>query len=64
MKKTAVIKITTTTEIKSKLLEKSKEMNLTITGFIEKVSLEPIAFLDKNVISIFKILNLQSNNKK
>jgi len=47
--KTAEIKCVVEPETKRRLQEKAKELGLTLTGFIEKVSNEPIVFMDQNV---------------
>jgi len=45
-------------DTKKKLLEKAKELNLTLTGFLEKVALEEIIFCDKNLKRAFKVMDL------
>jgi antitoxin component of RelBE/YafQ-DinJ toxin-antitoxin module len=47
-KKTASINIMVQEELKKKLKEKSEQMGLSITQFIEKIALEDIVFLDQN----------------
>lgn len=49
MKKTAEIKVMVEIEVKKKLKAKADEVGLSMTGFIEKVAVEPIVFMDKNV---------------
>lgn len=64
--KTHTIKVTVTKETKDKLISKCKESGLTLTAFIEKVSNEPIVFLDKNVQSLISLLEpiIHQNVKK
>jgi len=47
--KTSEIKAMVEPKVKKKFVDKAKEMNLSITGFIEKVAEEPIVFMDANV---------------
>jgi len=59
MKKTAQINLMVEPETKKKLLLKSKALNLTLTGYIEKVANEPVCFLDENVKLILQSLKLK-----
>jgi len=52
--KTAEIKVMVQPETKKKLKDKADQLNLTITGFIEKIAKEPIVFMDSNVKNIFE----------
>lgn len=56
MKKTSEIKVMVEPEVKRKLKEKADELGLTITGFIEKIALEPLVFMDKNVKNLFNTM--------
>jgi hypothetical protein len=42
------VKVMVEKEIKLKLIEKSKSLGLSLTGFIEKIANEPVIFLDAN----------------
>ncbi len=58
MKKTAPINIMLEPEIKKRLLNKAKELGLSLTAFIEKVACEPIIFLDANSRRLLEALKL------
>jgi hypothetical protein len=60
MKKTSQINIMVEPQVKQKLLEKSKSLNLTLTGYVEKIALEPVCFLDENVKQVLSALKLNS----
>lgn len=45
--------------IKKMLLEKAREHDLTITGFIEKVATTDLIFIDDNVKKFSKILKVE-----
>jgi hypothetical protein len=59
-KKTAQINLMVEQEVKRKLLEKSKILNLSLTGYFEKIALEPVCFMDENVKTILQALNLKA----
>jgi len=59
MGKTAIIKASVTPEVKARLKQKASELGLSITSYIEKVSCEPVAFLDSNVKAILSVLNFK-----
>ncbi len=59
MKKTATINVMVSEEVKKKLLEKAKNLSLSLTGYIEKISLEPVIFLDENARLLIKTLDLK-----
>lgn len=59
MKKTAQINLMVEPETKKRLLDKAKALNLTLTGYIEKIALEPVCFLDSNVRIILESLKLK-----
>jgi len=60
MKKTSAINLMVSPEVKSKLQNKARALNLTLTSYIEKVALEPVCFLDENVKQILSALKLNS----
>ncbi len=60
MKKTTQINLMVEPEVKKKLLDKAKALNLTLTAYIEKIALEPVCFLDSNVKIILESLNLKA----
>lgn len=59
MKKTSQINIMVEPDCKKRLLDKAKALNLTLTGYIEKIASEPVVFLDSNVRMILESLNLK-----
>ena len=60
MKKTAQVNLMITSENKKRLLEKAKALNLTLTGYFEKIAQEPVCFLDNNVRLILESLKLKT----
>lgn len=62
MNKTAEVKVMVEPETKKKLIAKAEESGLTLTGFIEKIALEPIVFMDKNVKRIFESMGKAFTN--
>lgn len=48
-------------EIKKKLKNKSEQLGLTLTGFLEKIANEPIVFLDQNTKTLIEALRLNSS---
>ena len=46
-------------EVKKKLQQKSKDLGISLTQYIEKLGLEPIIFADENVKLLLKTLNLK-----
>ena len=60
MKKTASINIMISEEDKKRLSDKSKQMGLSLTSYIEKVSREPVIFLDINSRTLLEALKLNS----
>ncbi len=61
MKKTEPISLMVTPTTKKRLLEKAKALGLTLTGYLEKVSSEPVIFLDSNSRLLLESLKLNSN---
>ena len=59
MKKTASINVMVDNETKKRLLDKSKSLGMSITAYIEKISREPIVFLDSNVRALLNALNFK-----
>ncbi len=53
MKKTSEIKAMVEPEVKKKFKEKAEALNLSVTGLIEKIALEPLVFMDSNVKNLF-----------
>lgn len=54
-KKTTPINLMVESEVKEKLLQKSKELNLSLTNFFEKIANEPIVFLDNNTKKLLQV---------
>jgi hypothetical protein len=59
MKKTSQINLMVEPEIKKRLIEKAKALNLTLTAYVEKIAQEPVCFLDSNVRTILESLKLK-----
>ena len=57
--KTAPINVLVEPETKKKLQEKAQALNLSITQYIEKISLEQVIFLDPNAKALLKSLQLK-----
>jgi hypothetical protein len=62
--KTSEIKVMVQPEVKKKLKAKADELGLTLTGFIEKISLEPIVFMDSNVKRLVETMGKIFPNSK
>jgi len=60
MKKTAPINLMISVEDKKKLQDKARNLNLTLTSYIEKISREPIIFLDSNSKLLLESLKLKT----
>lgn len=58
-KKTESINLMVSKSTKDNLKQKSKQLGLTLTSFFEKVANEPIVFLDRNTLSLLKVLNFK-----
>ena len=56
--KNSEIKVMVSYEVKQKFLAKCLEAGLSQTAFIEKVSNEPIVFLDNNTRALIEALSL------
>jgi len=57
--KSAPINVMVQPEVKKKLLEKAKNLNLSLTNYIEKIALEPIIFMDSNAKTLLRTLELK-----
>jgi hypothetical protein len=62
--KTSEIKVMVEPAVKKKLKLKADELGLTLTGFIEKISLEPIVFMDSNVKRLVETMGKIFPNSK
>jgi hypothetical protein len=58
MKKTAPINILVEPDIKKKLQEKARALNINLTQYIEKIGKEPVVFIDENFKAMFKAMSL------
>lgn len=57
--KTSAINIMVEPEVKKKLLEKAKALNLSLTSYIEKIGLTDIVFMDSNLRLFFNTVKLE-----
>ena len=60
MRKNTSINLMVSPETKTKLLEKSKSLGLSLTTYFEKIASEPVVFLDSNVKTILESLKLKT----
>ena len=58
--KTAPINLMVLPEVKRKLREKAMQLNLNLTQFLEKVALEDVIFLDKNIKKVFSLMAIKT----
>jgi len=56
--KTAPINLMVEPETKKKLVDKAKQLNMTITSYLEKIALEPVIFVDENLKAMLKTFTL------